>query len=38
MPGKILSGDVDVDGSRLALLGFFGLLDDFEPGFAIVTP
>jgi len=38
MQGRILAGDVDVDGSRLALLGFFSQLDDFDPSFAIVTP
>ncbi|NNL67979.1 MAG: MBL fold metallo-hydrolase [Myxococcales bacterium] len=36
--GKVLSGDIDVDGSRLALIGFFSLLDDFDPAFPIVTP
>jgi alkyl sulfatase BDS1-like metallo-beta-lactamase superfamily hydrolase len=36
--GKILSGEIDVDGSRLKLLGFFAMLDDFEPTFNIVTP
>jgi len=34
----ILAGDIDVDGSRLALLRFFSMLDTFEPTFAIVTP
>ena len=34
----ILAGDIDVDGSRLALLGFFSMLDTFEPTFDIVTP
>ena len=38
LQGKILKGDVDVDGSRLKLLGFFSLLDDFDPAFNIVTP
>ena len=38
MQGAILSGDVDVDGSRLSLLGFFGMLDTFEPTFEIVRP
>jgi alkyl sulfatase BDS1-like metallo-beta-lactamase superfamily hydrolase len=35
---EILSGNVDVDGSRLKLLSFFSLLDDFAPGFEIVRP
>jgi len=34
----LLAGDIDVDGSRLALLGFFGLLDDFDPEFEMVRP
>jgi alkyl sulfatase BDS1-like metallo-beta-lactamase superfamily hydrolase len=38
LQGKILSGEVDVDGSRLALIGFFSMLDNFEPSFHIVTP
>lgn len=38
MPGKILTGEVDVDGSRIALLRFFALLDEFSPTFPIVTP
>jgi len=38
LPKELLSGAIDVDGSRLALLGFFALLDDFEPAFPIVTP
>jgi alkyl sulfatase BDS1-like metallo-beta-lactamase superfamily hydrolase len=36
--GAILAGDIDVDGSRLALLGFFSMLDTFEPTFDIVLP
>jgi len=35
---KLLGGEIDVDGSRLALIGFFSLLDDFDPEFPIVTP
>ena len=35
---KLMAGDIDVDGSRLALIGFFSLLDDFDPEFPIVTP
>jgi len=35
---ELLAGRIDVDGSRLALLGFFTLLDDFDPQFPIVTP
>ncbi len=34
---RLLAGDIDVDGSRLALIGFFSLLDDFDPEFPIVT-
>ena len=38
LPQKLLAGEVDIDGNRLALLGFFSLLDEFEPNFEIVTP
>ena len=38
LPGKLLSGEIDVDGSRLEVIGFFAMLDDFEPTFPIVTP
>ena len=38
LQGAILGGDIDIDGSRLALLGFFSLLDTFEPTFEIVRP
>jgi alkyl sulfatase BDS1-like metallo-beta-lactamase superfamily hydrolase len=38
LQAKLLAGEVDIDGSRLALLGFFSLLDDFDPAFAIVEP
>jgi len=38
VPREVLGGGIDVDGSRLALLGFFALLDDFDPEFPIVTP
>ena len=38
LQGAMLAGDIDVDGSRLALLGFFSLLDTFEPTFEIVLP
>jgi alkyl sulfatase BDS1-like metallo-beta-lactamase superfamily hydrolase len=34
----LLSGDLDVDGSRLELLAFFGLLDGVDGNFPIVTP
>jgi alkyl sulfatase BDS1-like metallo-beta-lactamase superfamily hydrolase len=34
----IFAGDIDVDGSRLALIGFFALLDTFDPTFEIVRP
>ncbi len=34
----LLSGDVDVDGSRAELLAFFGLLDGVAGNFPIVTP
>jgi riboflavin synthase len=37
--GKLLlDGAVDLDGSRLALVGFFAGLDEFERNFPIVTP
>ena len=32
------SSDFAVQGDRLALFGFFGLLEQPEPGFAIITP
>jgi alkyl sulfatase BDS1-like metallo-beta-lactamase superfamily hydrolase len=35
---ELLGGAIDVDGSRLALIGFFSLLDQFDPEFPIVTP
>jgi alkyl sulfatase BDS1-like metallo-beta-lactamase superfamily hydrolase len=38
LPGLLLSGEVDLDGSRLDLLGFFAMLDTFDPAFDIVTP
>ncbi|MEZ4279166.1 MAG: alkyl sulfatase dimerization domain-containing protein [Myxococcota bacterium] len=34
----LLSGEIDVDGSRTELLGFFRLLDGVDAGFPIVTP
>jgi len=34
----VFSDELDVDGSRMALLSFFGLLDAPDPSFAIVTP
>jgi alkyl sulfatase BDS1-like metallo-beta-lactamase superfamily hydrolase len=34
----IFSDELDVDGSRMALLSFFQLLDRPDPNFAIVTP
>jgi alkyl sulfatase BDS1-like metallo-beta-lactamase superfamily hydrolase len=34
----VFSDDLDVDGSRPALLSFFGVLDAPDPNFAIVTP
>jgi alkyl sulfatase BDS1-like metallo-beta-lactamase superfamily hydrolase len=34
----VFSDELDVEGSRMALLSFFGLLDRPDPGFAIVTP
>jgi alkyl sulfatase BDS1-like metallo-beta-lactamase superfamily hydrolase len=34
----VFSDELDVDGSRTALLSFFGLLDAPDPDFAIVTP
>jgi alkyl sulfatase BDS1-like metallo-beta-lactamase superfamily hydrolase len=38
LPGLIAGGEIDIDGSRLKLIGFFAMLDDFEPAFDIVTP
>jgi len=38
LASELLAGRIDVDGSRLALVGFFSLLDDFDPQFPIVTP
>jgi alkyl sulfatase BDS1-like metallo-beta-lactamase superfamily hydrolase len=38
LPGLIASGEIDIDGSRLKLIGFFSMLDEFEPAFDIVTP
>ena len=35
---KILAGEIDVEGSPIALIRFFSLLDVFEPTFGIVTP
>jgi alkyl sulfatase BDS1-like metallo-beta-lactamase superfamily hydrolase len=34
----VFSDELDVDGSRTALLSFFGVLDAPDPNFAIVTP
>ena len=34
----IFSDELDVDGSRAALLAFFGLMDPVDGNFAIVTP
>jgi alkyl sulfatase BDS1-like metallo-beta-lactamase superfamily hydrolase len=34
----IFSDELDVKGSRMALLGFFELLDDPDGSFPIVTP
>jgi alkyl sulfatase BDS1-like metallo-beta-lactamase superfamily hydrolase len=34
----VFSDELDVDGSRMALLTFFGLLDPIDPNFPIVTP
>ena len=34
----LLSDELDVDGSRTALLSFFRLLDSPNPNFTIVTP
>ena len=34
----IFSDELDVDGSRTALLSFFRLLDPVDPNFPIVTP
>ena len=34
----LLSGELDIDGSRLDLVRFFGLFDKPDGRFAIVTP
>lgn len=34
----VFSDELDVEGSRMALLSFFGLLDRPKPSFPIVTP
>jgi alkyl sulfatase BDS1-like metallo-beta-lactamase superfamily hydrolase len=34
----VFSDEISVEGSRTALLGFFGLLDSADGDFAIVTP
>ncbi|MBM4266241.1 MAG: MBL fold metallo-hydrolase [Deltaproteobacteria bacterium] len=34
----IFSGDFDVDGSRMAVLSFFSLMEPLNPDFPIVTP
>ena len=34
----VFSDELDVDGSRIALLSFFRLLDRPDPNFPIVTP
>jgi alkyl sulfatase BDS1-like metallo-beta-lactamase superfamily hydrolase len=34
----VASGEFAVEGDRRALYGFFALLEQPEPGFAIVTP
>jgi alkyl sulfatase BDS1-like metallo-beta-lactamase superfamily hydrolase len=34
----VFSDELDIDGSRMDLLGFFRLLDPPDPDFAIVTP
>lgn len=34
----VFSDELEVEGSRMALLSFFGLLDPVDEGFAIVTP
>jgi alkyl sulfatase BDS1-like metallo-beta-lactamase superfamily hydrolase len=34
----VMSDELDVEGSRMALLSFFGLMDKAEGNFAIVTP
>ena len=36
--GDLVSDELDIDGSRPALLSFFRLLDPVDPNFAIVTP
>lgn len=34
----LASREFSIDGDRIALLGFFGLMEDGDPGFAIVEP
>jgi alkyl sulfatase BDS1-like metallo-beta-lactamase superfamily hydrolase len=36
--GDLVSGEIDIDGSRMALISFFRLLDKPDPDFPIVTP
>ncbi|MCL6414115.1 MBL fold metallo-hydrolase [Aestuariirhabdus sp. Z084] len=36
--GALVSGDIDIDGSLLAVKELFGLLHKFDPTFDIVTP
>ncbi|WP_426415395.1 alkyl/aryl-sulfatase [Aestuariirhabdus sp. LZHN29] len=36
--GALVSGEIDIDGSLLAVKNLFGLLHKFEPTFNIVTP
>jgi alkyl sulfatase BDS1-like metallo-beta-lactamase superfamily hydrolase len=38
MPELVMSGEVEVDGNPLKLIGFFGLLDRFDPAYEIVRP
>jgi alkyl sulfatase BDS1-like metallo-beta-lactamase superfamily hydrolase len=38
MPELVMSGEVDVDGNPLKLIGFFALLDRFDPSYEIVRP
>ncbi|MCR9130464.1 MAG: MBL fold metallo-hydrolase [Alphaproteobacteria bacterium] len=34
----LASREFSIDGDRIALLGFFGLMEDGDPGFAVVEP
>jgi len=37
-PGRILAGDIRIQGSKLKFLEMMSCLDEFDPWFNIVTP